>query len=133
MWRVADKVVFSRTLESVSSARTRIEATFDPYVIQEMKSSAKSDLTVAGAKPAALAFRAGLIDERHLLLNLIGVGGGRRALPSRIARGLSCWMRGDLPTALSTFTTAGPIEDRQRRRLRPRRAFFPAGPLGQFS
>jgi dihydrofolate reductase len=82
IWRAADKVVFSRTLESVSSARTRIEATFDPDVIQKMKSSAKSDLTVAGAELAALAFRAGLVDECHLLLNPIVVGAGKRALPS---------------------------------------------------
>ena len=83
IWRAADKVVFSRTLESVSSARTRIEATFDPDVIQKMKSSAKSDLTVAGAELAALAFRAGLIDECHLLLKPIVVGGGKQALPSK--------------------------------------------------
>jgi len=83
IWRAADKVVFSRTLESVSSARTRIEATFDPDVIQEMKSSAKSDLTVGGAELATLAIRAGLIDEYHFLLNPIVVGGGKRALPSK--------------------------------------------------
>ncbi len=84
IWRAADKVVFSRTLETVSSARTRIEATFDPEMIQKMKSSAKSDLTVAGAELASLAFRAGLIDECHLLLNPIVVGGGKQALPSGV-------------------------------------------------
>lgn len=84
IWRAADKVVFSRTLETVSSARTRIEATFDPGMIQTMKSSAKSDLTVAGAELAAFAFRAGLIDECHLLLNPILVGGGKQALPSEV-------------------------------------------------
>jgi dihydrofolate reductase len=83
IWRAADKVVFSTTLESVSSARTTIEATFDPDVIQEMKSSAKRDLTVGGAELAAHAFRAGLIDECHLLLNPIVVGGGKQALPSK--------------------------------------------------
>ncbi len=84
IWRAADKVVFSRTLRSVSSARTRIEGTFDPELVQKMKSSAKSDLTVAGAELASLAFRAGLIDECHLLLNPILVGGGKQALPSEI-------------------------------------------------
>ncbi len=84
IWRAADKVVFSRTLETVSSARTRIEATFDFEMIQKMKSSAKCDLTVAGAELAALAFRAGLIDECHLLLNPILVGGGKQALPSEV-------------------------------------------------
>jgi dihydrofolate reductase len=84
IWRAADKVVFSRTLETVSSARTRIEATFDPGMIKRMKSSSKSDLTVAGAELASLAFRAGLIDECHLLLNPILVGGGKQALPSEV-------------------------------------------------
>jgi dihydrofolate reductase len=84
IWRAADKVVFSRTLESVSSARTRIEATFDPQMIQKMKISAKRDLTVAGAELASLAFGAGLIDECHLVLNPILVGGGKRALPSGV-------------------------------------------------
>jgi dihydrofolate reductase len=83
IWRAADKIVFSRTLESVSTARTRIEETFDSDVIQKMKTSAKSDLTVAGAELAAFAFRAGLIDECHLLLNPIVVGGGKQALPSK--------------------------------------------------
>jgi dihydrofolate reductase len=81
IWRGADKVVFSGTLESVSTARTRIEPTFDPDVIQKMKSSETRDLTVGGAELAALAFRAGLIDECHLFLNPIVVGGGKHALP----------------------------------------------------
>jgi len=84
IWRVADKVVFSRTLEMVSSARTRIEATFDPETIRQMKASARSDLTVGGAELAAVALRAGLIDECHLFLNPIVVGGGKRALPSNV-------------------------------------------------
>jgi dihydrofolate reductase len=88
IWRAADKIVFSRTLESVSTARTRIEATFDPDLIQKIKSSTKSDLTVAGAELAALAFRAGLIDECYLLLNPIVVGGGKQALPSKDRRRL---------------------------------------------
>ena len=84
IWRAADKIVFSRTLESVSTARTRIEATFDPEVIEQMKSSTKRDLTVAGAELASHAFRAGLIDEFHLLLNPILVGGGKQALPTQV-------------------------------------------------
>jgi dihydrofolate reductase len=84
IWRAADKVVFSRTLETVSSARTRVEATFDFEMIRQMKGSARSDLTVGGAELAALAFRAGLIDECHLLLNPIVVGGGKQALPSEV-------------------------------------------------
>jgi dihydrofolate reductase len=84
IWRAADKVVFSRTLGIVTSARTRIEATFDPEGIRQMKASARSDLTVGGAELATLAFRAGLIDECHLFLNPIVVGGGKLALPSNV-------------------------------------------------
>jgi dihydrofolate reductase len=83
IWRAADKVVFSKTLETVSSARTTIESRFDPDKIRRMKASARSDLTVGGAELAALAFRAGLIDECHLFLNPIVVGGGKQALPSK--------------------------------------------------
>jgi dihydrofolate reductase len=84
IWRAADKVVFSKTLVDVSSSKTRIESTFDPDVIREMKTSASSDLSVGGADLAAQAFRAGLIDEAHLFLYPITVGGGKRALPGKV-------------------------------------------------
>jgi dihydrofolate reductase len=94
IWRAADKIVFSRTLESVATARTRIEATFDPDLIDKIKSSTKNDLAVAGAELAALAFRAGLIDECHLLLNPIVVGSGKPALPSKDRRRLELLREG---------------------------------------
>ena len=84
IWRAADKVVFSRTLEIASSARTRIEATFDTEMIRQIKGSARGDLTIGGAELAALAFRASLIDECHLFLNPIVVGGGKQALSSKV-------------------------------------------------
>jgi dihydrofolate reductase len=84
VWRGAEKVVFSRTLEMASSARTRIEATFDPEMIRQTKESAGSDLAIGGAELAAQAFRANLIDECHLFLNPIVVGGGKQALPSKV-------------------------------------------------
>ena len=84
IWRGAEKVVFSRTLETASSARTRIEATFDTEMIRRMKGSARSDLTIGGAELAALAFQADLIDECHLFLNPIVVGGGKQALPRKV-------------------------------------------------
>jgi dihydrofolate reductase len=89
IWRAADKVVFSRTLETARSARTRIETTFDPDMIRQLKASAQSDLAVCGAELAALAFRAGLVDECHLILNPIVVGGGKQALPSNLRTGLA--------------------------------------------
>jgi dihydrofolate reductase len=81
VWQAADKIVYSRTLDTVSSARTRIERDFDPDAVRQMKESASSDLSVGGADLAAQAIRAGLVDELHLLLTPIVVGGGKPSLP----------------------------------------------------
>jgi dihydrofolate reductase len=84
LWRAADKVVYSTTLETASSARTRIERDFDPESIRQLKASAGRDLTVGGPDLAAHAFEAGLVDECHLFLAPILVGGGKRALPDKV-------------------------------------------------
>jgi dihydrofolate reductase len=84
IWRAADKVVYSRTLDTVSSARTRIEREFDPGAVQRMKESAERDLSVGGPELAANAFEAGLVDECHLFLTPVVVGGGKRALPDGV-------------------------------------------------
>ena len=84
VWRSADKVVYSTTLQETASARTRIERTFDPDAIRAMKEAANADLSVGGAELAAHAFRAGLVDEVRLLLNPVVVGGGKRALPDGV-------------------------------------------------
>jgi riboflavin biosynthesis pyrimidine reductase len=76
--------VYSRTLESVSSARTRLEREFDPAAVREMKAAAERDISVGGPGLAAEAIRAGLVDEVHLYLNPIVVGGGTRALPDEV-------------------------------------------------
>jgi dihydrofolate reductase len=81
IWRAADKIVYSRRLEKVSSTRTRLERTFDPDAIREMKDTAERDISVGGPELAAQAIRAGLVDEIHLYLSPIVVGGGTRALP----------------------------------------------------
>lgn len=88
IWRQADKVVFSRSLESASSARTSIEREFDPELIRRWKSEADADLAIGGAELAGLALRAGLVDEVHLVLAPILVGGGKRALPEGITQSL---------------------------------------------
>ncbi len=82
IWQSADKVVYSRTLESPSSARTHIEAEFDPAQVRAIKEAADRDVTIGGAELAAQALRAGLVDEVHLYLNPVVVGAGRSALPS---------------------------------------------------
>jgi len=81
IWRAADKIVYSKTLETVSSARTRIERAFDPAEVGRLKAAAERELTVGGPGLAAQAIKAGLVDECHLLVTPIVVGGGNRALP----------------------------------------------------
>jgi dihydrofolate reductase len=83
IWRAADKIVYSKTLETVSSARTRIERDFDPEAVSQMKATA-GRITVGGPDLAAQAIRAGLVDEYHLFVTPIVVGGGTRALPSGV-------------------------------------------------
>ncbi len=84
IWRAADKIVFSRTLEAAWSARTTIVRALEPGLIRAMKAAADSDLSAGGPALAAQAFSAGLVDECHLFVNPIIVGGGKPALPSRM-------------------------------------------------
>ena len=81
IWQAANKIVYSKTLASVSSAKTRVEREFDPEAVRELKASAGSDLSIGGAELAAQAIAAGLVDEYHLFLVPVLVGGGKRALP----------------------------------------------------
>jgi dihydrofolate reductase len=84
IWRAAAKIVYSRTLQATSSARTRIERAFDPDAVRSMKSKADRDISVGGPHLAATAIKAGLVDEYHLFLNPIVVGGGTPALPDHV-------------------------------------------------
>jgi dihydrofolate reductase len=84
IWRAADKIVYSRTLEKVSSARTKLEREFDPDAVRRLKAEASRDLAVGGPGLAAEAFKAGLVDEVHLYLAPIVVGGGLAALPDDV-------------------------------------------------
>ena len=84
IWQKADKIVYSRTLDTVSSARTRIERGFDPEAVRQMKARAGRDITVGGPDLAAQAIKAGLVDECHLFVAPVLVGGGKRAFPSHV-------------------------------------------------
>lgn len=88
IWKGANKIVYSRTLTSVSSARTRIEHDFDPEAIRRIKATSEGEITVGGPELAAGAFKAGLVDEVHLLFCPIIVGGGKAALPSDVTLAL---------------------------------------------
>jgi dihydrofolate reductase len=83
LWRAADKVVFSKTLTSVSSGRTTLEQEFDAETIRHLKASADRDITVGGADLAAQAIEAGVVDECHLFFWPVVLAGGRHALPLR--------------------------------------------------
>jgi dihydrofolate reductase len=82
VWQAADKVVYSTTLEAVSTAKTRLERSFTPDSVRNIKASATSDLTVGGSNFAAHAFKAGLVDECQLFIHPVLVGRGKAALPS---------------------------------------------------
>jgi len=84
IWHSAEKVVYSATLETVSSAKTRIERRFDPEAVRQLKAAAPRDISMGGPTLAGRAFEAGLIDEFHLFVVPIVVGGGKRALPDNV-------------------------------------------------
>jgi dihydrofolate reductase len=84
IWRAAEKIVYSRTLRQPSSVRTRIERDFDPAAIREVKQSSARDITIGGPGLAGEAIAAGLVDECHLFLCPVMVGGGKRALPDNV-------------------------------------------------
>jgi dihydrofolate reductase len=81
IWRAADKIVYSRTLDSVSTSRTRLERTFDPTAVGKLKEAADRDISIGGSELAAQAIEAGLVDQIHLLLSPVAVGAGKSALP----------------------------------------------------
>jgi dihydrofolate reductase len=81
VWRAADKVVYSRTLDAVSTPRTRLERDFDPDAVRRMKDAADRDISVSGPGLALHAFRGGLVDEVHLIQFPVIVGGGKSGLP----------------------------------------------------
>ena len=118
IWRAAEKVVYSRSLEAASSARTRIEREFEPEAVQGLKESAASDLSIGGPELAAEAIRAGLVDEYHLFLAPVLVG-GRQA---RAARRCPARARADRGAAIQRRIRVSPLpaelsRDRRERRV----------------
>jgi dihydrofolate reductase len=83
-WQAANKIVYSRTLETISTRKTRLVQTFDPEAIRQLKAADEHDILIGGPELAAHAFRAGLIDECHLFIIPILVGGGKSALPANV-------------------------------------------------
>jgi dihydrofolate reductase len=83
IWRAADKIVYSKTLNRAASARTRIERAFDPEAVRQMKATTGRDISVGGPGLAAQALKAGLVDECHFFITPIVVGGGTHSLPDK--------------------------------------------------
>jgi dihydrofolate reductase len=84
IWQAADKIIYSKSLEGVSTARTRIEREFDPNAVQQLKAAAARDISVSGPTLAAQALNLGLVDECHQFLSPIVVGGGTQAFPDKV-------------------------------------------------
>jgi dihydrofolate reductase len=106
IWQAADKVVYSKTLDTVASARTRIEREFDREAVRQLKAQAGRDISVGGPHLAAQAFKAGLVDECRLFLAPIVVGRGNRALPDQAVCSSNCWRNAGSATAWFTSATA---------------------------
>jgi dihydrofolate reductase len=84
IWRAANKIVYSRTLQAASTRKTQIKRNFDPEAIRQLKETVEPDILIGGPELAANAFRSGLIDECHLFLTPIIVGGGKPSLPDHV-------------------------------------------------
>src|SRR3954471_8912209 len=84
IWHAADKIVYSKTLETVSTARTRIERDFGPEALRQFKGSQERDISVGGPALAAQAIKAGLVDEFHLFITPVVIGGGKQSLPRNV-------------------------------------------------
>ena len=84
IWQAADKIVYSKTLASASTRKTQIERNFNPEAIRQLKKTVQHDISIGGPELAAHAFRSGLIDECHLFLTPIMVGGGKPSLPDNV-------------------------------------------------
>jgi dihydrofolate reductase len=84
IWRAAEKIVYSRTIPAVASARTKIDREFDPGAVRRLKQSSQADIAIGGADLASQAIRAGLVEDCHLFVCPIAVGRGKRALPTDV-------------------------------------------------
>ena len=84
IWQAADKIVYSKTLAAASTRKTQIERNFNPEAIKQLKKTAQQDISIGGPELAAHAFQSGLVDECHLFLTPIIVGGGKPSLPENV-------------------------------------------------
>ncbi len=89
IWQAADKIVYSKSLKSVSTSKTHLEREFEPQAIRNLKAQLPHDISIAGPNLPAQAIRAGLVDEYHLLVVPFMLGRGKRILPDNVSINLS--------------------------------------------
>lgn len=89
IWQAAEKIVYSTSLASVSTQKTRLERTFDPDAVEQVKHTATADLNVSGPELASHAFRANLVDEVQLILVPVIIGGGKSCYPTDVMMNLN--------------------------------------------
>jgi dihydrofolate reductase len=113
IWQAADKIVYSRTLPTPTTTRTRLEHSFDPAAVRQLKQSSTSDLSIGGADLAGHAMAAGLVDECQLFLAPIAVGGGKPALPPNLRQRLHLLdeHRFDSGMVFLRYAMLPPVED----------------------
>ncbi len=88
VWQKAEKIVFSRTLAGATTRNTRVERNFNLEAIRKLKRESEHDIEIGGAELAGLALEADLVDECHLFLNPVIVGGGKPAFRAALRRNL---------------------------------------------
>ena len=110
VWQAADKVLYSTTLDAVSTAKTRLERNFDPASVRDMKASATSDLTVGGPHLAAHALKAGLVVSAICSSVPSSSAEASPRCPATPAPTSSCWTITDSATVSYTSATASRLE-----------------------
>jgi len=88
IWQAADKIVYSKSRDRISTGNMKIEREFEPEAIKQLKTTATRDVSIGGPTLAAQALKLGLVDECHLFLSPVVVGGGNPALPDKVRLGL---------------------------------------------
>jgi dihydrofolate reductase len=88
IWRAAEKVVYSGSLQAASTSRTRIERRFEPDAVRRLIESAPTDVSIGGAELGALALRSGLVHGIAAYVVPVTVGGGTKFLPDGLRMNL---------------------------------------------
>ena len=131
IWQAAEKIVYSGTLEKASTANTRIEREFQPEAVHRIKDNAATDLLVGGCSLAAVALKAVLVDEVHLFVVPMVVGGGKGRSPTDSARSSNCSTSTASATERCSFATARSSPGSRTTTTPGRQSLDSLSPIGQ--